>query len=113
MALKKRVAPVGLNAPAGPAWIDPTFCEDYAGIYAFLHDEKYDDGSLRLVGSLSLFCKSGVLTCAINDNDRNLVAFVVGGTVEELLFTVNEMICNDSAEWKARQRGPGSNKPTF
>jgi len=103
---------------AGIEWIDPEFVAEFDALKSFLFDRQYCNGKSRVTGSISIFTKSGCLTAAVNDNDRGYTAFVNAGTWAELLFTVNEGICNDSLDWKPSSfRRPnnsqGSQAPPF
>lgn len=97
----------------GVEWIDPEFVRDYPNLKAFLADGKYADGSVRLTGSISLFTKSGSLTAAINDNDRNVSGFVTAATWAELLYMLEVGIGDDSIDWRARRPANPTQKPPF
>lgn len=103
MALPKRAAPTSAAAPPPDGWIDPEFKADFPSLFAFIHDRNYDDGSARLTGGISFYNKAGMLTASVNDNDRGLVAYVSAATWLELIFKINEGICDDSLDWKAKQ----------
>lgn len=113
MPLPRRSVNKDNMAAHGVDWIDPAFVRDYPGIKSFLYDTKYDDGSSRITGSISLFTKAGVLTAAINDNDRNVSGFITAATWEELLFLIEEGICADSIAWKARNGSHSAPKTPF
>jgi hypothetical protein len=102
MALPKRTAPA--QKPIDPlnSWVDPEFSEGSPALHSFLLDTQYADGTRRLTGSISLFTKQGVLTAAVNDNDRLLVAYVTACTFGELLFKINEGIEGDTLDWKCK-----------
>lgn len=113
MALKKR--PVTKDTPDGPGatWDDLVFSRDFPSLYSFLNDVRYDDGSIRVTGTLSVFTKLGVLTCAINDNDRNVVGFINAPTWDDLWMLIEDGILNDSIDWKARRPQTSGGKPPF
>lgn len=102
MALPKRSAPVSPVVPNEQLFYDKDFADMYPALHSFLKDTNYEDGTRRLTGTISLFVKNGRLTCGVNDNDRQLTAYVNAVTVEEMLFSVNEGIANDTLEWKAK-----------
>lgn len=113
MALPRRDAPPTRTMNPNDVWDDHEFKGDYPNIFAFIHDASYSDGSTRLTGSLTLFCKMGCLTIAVNDNDRKLVAYVSARSVAEAYTLVDEGICNDSLEWRARSPFQGGQKPPY
>jgi len=84
-------------------WIDHVFEDDYPTIMAFLKDEKFDDGTPRMPGTISLFCKGGCLTFAINDRVRNVTAYVNAHTFVEALDLIERGIFDDSLDWKTKQ----------
>jgi len=106
MALKKR--PVSTEPKPGTAgeWIDQVFQRDYPNLYAFLHDVKYDDGTIRITGSMSIFVKVGGLRCSLNDKDRNVVAYIEASSFDEMMTLAEEGICSDSTEWIASRKTP-------
>lgn len=101
MALKKRPAPNGPGISLGDPWDDPGFQGDYPNVYSFLFDTKYEDGSPRAPGSISIFVSGYALKFAVNDKDRQCVAFVNAGTFFELLQMVEDGIRDDNLDWKA------------
>jgi len=107
MALPKRTAPASKPVDPLNSWVDPEFKEGTPALHSFLLDSHYADNSRRLTGSMSIFTKAGVLTAAINDNDRQLVAYVTACTWGELLFKVDQGIAEDSLDWRAKAV-PGS-----
>ena len=113
MALQRRAIPPGGNTPKPPPWDDSSFFEDYPAITSFIRDEKYADGSLRRPGALSWFVMDGALKIAVNDKDRNVVAFVTAQSVTEILTLVEEGIANDSLEWKAGSKMPTGKVPPY
>lgn len=113
MALKRRDTPVGMGPASGPVWEDPEFKAEYPNLHAFLFDSLYDDGTRRLTGSISIFTKGGVLTAAVNDNDRKVSAFVKGATWAELLFYIDEGIKADSLEWRSKTPNGNTTQPPF
>lgn len=113
MALPRRAASATGGAPLPPMWEDPYFKGDYPNLHAFLNDTKYDDGTARLTGGLVAFCKMGSLTFAVNDNDRNLVAYVNAPTWAEALEAIDKGIADDSLPWKARTPKQSHGQPPF
>jgi hypothetical protein len=113
MALPKRRAPDTAGRPLDPLWQDPEFMRDYPAIFSFLHDTEYDDKSIRVTGSITLFSMAGVLKASVNDKDRRLVAFVTAPCWDELLFLVEKGISNDSFDWKGTPSTQSEKKPPY
>lgn len=113
MALFKRPAPLTSAAPIAPPWDDKCFFDEYPSITSFLSDGTYDGGQARRLGSITLFVMDGALKCAVNDKDRNVVAFVTAQSVTELLTLIEVGIGKDSLEWKAGSRMPAGKNPPY
>jgi len=113
MFLPKRSAPTSKTMAPKDPWIDPEFKDSLPALYWFLNEFRYEDGTTRLTGSMSLFTKLGTLTAAINDNDRGLSAFVTATTWAELLFLVDQGILNDSLEWRSKTPPAPAQKTPF
>lgn len=113
MALPKRPAPNNIGPKPGEEWTDPEFKADFPNIHAFLYDITYADKTPRATGTINLFTQFGALKAAVNDKDRQLVAFVTAPTWEELIVTIDMGIGDDSLDWKAMKGIPGGKTPTF
>lgn len=113
MAIKKRPPPNGPGISLGDAWDDESFRVDYPNIYSFLMDTKYEDGSPRVQGSISIFVSGYSLKFAVNDKDRGLVAFVNSPTFFELMTIVDDGIRDDSLDWKATAKPQPGKVPPF
>jgi len=104
---KKSGLPKAIPVPQNQ-WEDPVFKRDYPTLYAFLHDQKFDDGSLRVPGSMSIFCQMGVLKCCLNDKHAQMMTFLEASTWDELVALADSAILDDGTDWKAMK-----NKPPF
>lgn len=113
MALPRRNVPANQAMKPLHEWSDPEFAREYPSLRSFLMDVRYEDGTVRNPGTMSVFVKADALTFAINDNDRNLVAFVNQPTWEEALFVIEDGILNDSLDWKARRTDLAAKKPPY
>lgn len=112
MALSKRAAPSVKTMAPNDAWTDPEFKGEYPHLYSFLFDPAYACGTVRQLGGLVVFVRMGVLTVCVNDNDRNLKAYVNATTWAEMLFMLDAGIGEDSLNWTVRPaRNPGQTPP--
>lgn len=94
-------------------WTDPEFRDVYPSLFSFLHDAQFSNGKTRLTGSLSIFTKFSVLTCAVNDNARGVTAFVNATTFDELLFKLEEGIREDTLQWRRKGAYGNTNSIPF
>lgn len=113
MALPNRKVGASGGFDDKPDWVDPDFHEQYPCMTAFVRDTKWDDGTTRTTGNITVFCKFGKLTAAVNDWARGVVAYVNAGTWEELLFMIEEGIEKDSLEWRRKATTNNSQQPPF
>lgn len=99
MAMKKpNDAPL---KPMANAWdAKDVFKVDMPNIYEFLTATRWDDGSPRMPGSMSIFVQVGVLKACINDKELKRVAFVEAPTWDELLAQIDMAICDDNTVWR-------------
>jgi len=105
LAIKKPSAG-GAPKPMANAWVDKVDQADNPNTYAFLTDTKYDDGSPRMTGSISIFTQIGVLKACIADKDNKRVAFIEAPSLCELFGLIEMAICDESTDWKAQQQRP-------
>jgi len=113
MALPKRKPPTVQTADPNMSWHDIEFMQEYPAMHAFLLDPTYEDGTSRLTGSMSFYTRLGVLHCVVNDNDRQLSAFVTAPTWAELLFLIDEGIAKDTLCWRSKQTSKPTQNPPF
>jgi len=113
MALPKRTVDPTKVKPAGETWTDPEFWDQYPSIHAFMFDVQYEGGERRIPGGIGLYTKLGVLSASVYDNDRGCVAYVNATTFSELLFKIEEGICNDNLDWKGKSGQNHAQKPPF
>lgn len=113
MALPERRAPETAYSPDVGLWQRDDYTDTYPSIYAFVNDTTYSSGKARLTGSISMFTKVGTLTFAVNDNDRQLTAYVSAGTWAEALQMIEDGIREDSLQWRKRTPFNNSQKPPF
>lgn len=109
----KRPSQTPAGPPPDPPWNDNDFKSDLPNLYVFLHDDTWDDGKVRITGSISIFKQKGALKAAVNDKDRGLVAFVTAPTFAELLTLIDMGICADNLDWKANTGYKSDKKPPY
>lgn len=112
MALSRKMLPLNNGGVRLPKWTDDDFMKDLPEFTSFLMDEQYVSGERRVTGSISFFVQEGVLKAAVNDKDRNAVAFISAQGFYELLQLINDGIKDDSLEWKLSfKTAPGKTPP--
>ena len=84
----------------------------YPALVEFLTLGAWEDGSLRLCGSLTLFVDQSLWKLCLNDKDNGRVAFCSGCSVEDVLRTAEEGIVHSVLNWRpaAPKNGRGKQK---
>lgn len=75
----------------------------------FLALEKWEDGSSRTPGSLTLFTDGGVWKLCLSDKDSDRIAFVSATSVGEVFLCAEEQLCRSLLDWRPNRRN-GSRK---
>jgi len=71
-------------------------------LHQFLSDERWDDGSARVPGTLLLFCECGRYKACLNDRDGGRSVFVSADAVEAILDALEAGLQDDSLPWRAK-----------
>jgi hypothetical protein len=72
----------------------------------FLSATVWPDGSVRVPGTLTMFCEAGQWKGCLNDRDQHLVCFCTAQSPLQLLLALEGGMETDVLEWRA-QRGNG------
>lgn len=80
---------------------DPFFAEKYEAMHEFLALEKWEDGSDRETGTMSVFLDQGQWKARLCDRDGGLVAFVSSEGFTGLLDALEEGLRDGSLDWRA------------
>lgn len=75
----------------------PTFCD-------FLCLDRWDDGSARRPGTVTVFFEEGSWKCWLNDRDQGLAAVVCSTSIEGLWEAAEAALNGEGAQWR-RQAG--------
>ena len=90
--------PESVSSPLSPSGEFPVL---YPALYEFLTLSKWEDGTTRRLGSLSLFVDDSLWKCCLNDKDGPRVAFVSGSSVEEVLQAAEDGIVQSLLVWRS------------
>ena len=94
----------------GPVWNDPEFRENFPTIESYLTQKMWDDGSHRLMSTITLFISDDSLTLILNDRDNNRSAFVNESSLYSALAKLEEQLQADTVEWKRKKEVPQQGK---
>jgi hypothetical protein len=78
--------------------------QDYPGLAEFLSCSVWDDGTVRVTGTLLLFADQGLWKVALHDRDGQRTAFFSGETVSDVLNVVDRALCDGRIGWRADTR---------
>jgi len=74
--------------------------EKYIHLWHFIADDRWDDGTVRVPGAITLLLDQGWIKAAVSDKDGHQSAFVSADSLEALLRAVNEGLGNDTLEFR-------------
>jgi hypothetical protein len=98
MALRKPIIPQG---PGGviqqPA---EEWAAEYPHVWEFISLDKWEDGSPRIPGSITLFAEDGAWKACLNDKGMQLVAFVTARSAEGLFEAMQGALMTGLADWR-------------
>lgn len=107
--LKRSVRVESVIPPPLPGGV-PTVSIRLPALQEFLTLQKWDDGSSRKPGSISLFWEDGCFKVWCNDKDASRSASVSAVTLEDLLLRLEGKLTEDSLEWRRSFGGGRSSK---
>ena len=99
--------PVAGGAPRmadGGSW-----AQGLPALVEFLTETKWDDGTPRAVGSLTLFVDEGLWKACLSDKDAGRVAFVSGQTPTDVFQAAEKGLTSSSLDWR-QTRGQAGKK---
>lgn len=103
MSLKRpstKEAPGGAVVPPEGEW-----AASYPLVWEFLFLEKWEDGSSRVPGSITLFAEDGLFKACLNDKDGQLVAFTSQRSPEGLFEAVDTGLGAGTLDWRRSRQG--------
>lgn len=95
---------VGEDAQGQPA--APPNMAGFPELWSFVSATKWEEGTVRQPGSVTLFRDQGRLKAAFNDRDAGEVGFLTLDVQEPILAQLEEALREDSVDWRRNgQRG--------
>jgi len=76
------------------------FLIDYPNVWAYLTDDKWDDGSRRQRATLLIVADGGTLKIWIGDKACNRSAWVTGESLEQAFTVLEEQLTTSSVAWR-------------
>lgn len=104
MALKKYVAPEGLNGSTSSLIDGEWLSRDWPTVWEFLSASSFEDGSSRVTGTILLFCQGSVMTACLNDRDGGVSAFVSAQSPTLLLNVCEAGLASGALDWRGKPK---------
>lgn len=104
MALQRRQA-AAAAAGDGVAAADPDVQKWAATLVEFLTQLSWGEGEKRKTGTVMVLAENGVWKAWVHDRDGKRAAWVSGGSLLDLVDSVDQGLANDSLTWKDDQPG--------
>lgn len=94
-----------------PRMVDAgTWAKGLPALSEFLSEARWDDGSPRVTGSITLFCDDGVWKLCLSDKDAGRVAFVSAGTPTEVFAAADKALQSSSLDWRVQKAFGGKKR---
>jgi len=88
---------------AAPVPIMPTFEGDYPNLFAYLFQDRWEDGSTRQTTTLLFFSERGELKCCVNDRDAQRTVFLTCSDVQDALRRVEDGLEGGTLDWRQKR----------
>lgn len=86
---------------AGP--VDPGLEKEHPNLWAYLYQDKYDDGTIRRTATLLVFLDEGFVKACLNDRENNRSFFKASGSLNGVLAELEEALETGTADWRAKK----------
>ena len=104
MALRKRDKQLSAEG-GGSVPVIASLAKKYPMLWEFMSMTRYDDGSPRVLPTVSLFVTAEGLKASLNDRDQGQVAFVTGDSLEAVLASLEAGLDGDTLDWRESAYG--------
>lgn len=102
MALKRIEKQTSLSASSGGCFELCEIATLYPTVMEFLRLERWEDGTSRRTGTITLLSDAGMLKAALNDRDADLSSFVAGRSLTALLEALEAGLRDGGLEWRKK-----------
>jgi len=76
----------------------------YLALFEYLTVEAWEDGSVRVTSTLTVFCEHGLFKGCINDRDGSRTLWATAGSFQGLLDALEVKLKDPTAEWRPYDR---------
>ena len=111
MALQRSRGPGTVGSSSVPVAETAALFKQLGTLVEFLSLGKWEDGTSRQSGTMTILWEDGLYKAALNDRDASLSTFVSGHTLADLLKAVEEGLATQNLEWREKRPWvPGKSK---
>jgi len=82
----------------------------YPTLWEFLTLTEWEEDVPRERGTLLFFVEDGLMKGCLNDKDSGYIAFLSGGSLEDLLEGLEAGLAEESLEWRMSRAAKGATK---
>ena len=98
------------HGSSSEALVDAKFCKDFPLLLTYLTDGRWEDGSARILSTISLSVEDGRWKLCLNDKDLRRSLYFTGDTLQDVFRSVEKALGGSSADWRkwnaqTKQRG--------
>ena len=106
MALRRKAAPTEGQSGDRLSIVDvPMEFNGRPDLADFLIQTKWEDGTPRETGSISIFCQNGRVQACITDKAQGIMAFITIALEGSILDELDHAIGDDDLVWKPYKGG--------
>lgn len=100
MPLKRRSTSDRSSEQLSDVLVECALSKRYPTLIAFVTQQKWEDGTARSLGTLSVSAGDGSWKLCLNDRDSGEFAFVSGKSLTELLTTAEKLLDEMRLDWR-------------
>lgn len=100
LALMKPAAGSLRGSASPPVSLQSTYLSAHLALLEFLSCQSWEDGSLRVPGTLQLTVTEGRWSGKLKDPHRKGYAYLSGATIDELLEAIEAALGTDQVAWR-------------
>jgi len=80
--------------------------EKFLHLWRFIADDRWDDGTVRMPGTVTVLVDQGWIKAAVSDKEARATAFVTSDSLEGLLRAIDRGLQEEALEWRGWKEDP-------
>lgn len=86
---------------------DPEFAGSYPGLWAYLTQAKWEDGSPRQLATLGVYPDRGLIRVMLRDPNHGVILWCAVTTFTDLWAALESLLNDPRADWRTDRRSSG------